>query len=73
MTGRNAFQRKILKSNIVSLFEKKGYRVEATDTPNIVVFSDGPLTKRSKWIGDYICGFLTSFGEKEAEKILRGE
>ena len=44
-----------------------------TDTPVLVLFSDEPLKADSKKVHDKDCGWITSFGEKEAEKILRGE
>ena len=70
---RNALQRRVLKTNLYDFYEKKGYKIDATDTPAIVLFSDKSLKRDSQKIGDYICSWITSFGEKEAEKILGGE
>lgn len=70
--SKNALQKRVLKTNLYDFYEKKGYKIDATDTPAIVLFSDKPLREGSHKIGDYVCGWITSFGEKEAEKILRG-
>jgi len=69
---RNALQKRVLKTNLYDFFENKGYTIDATDTPALVLFSDRPLKEDSQKIGGYICSWMTSFGEKEAEKILRG-
>ena len=65
-----ALQKRGLKSKLVDHFEGEGYKVEATDSANIAIFTDRPVTKRSVEIGKYDCSYLTSFGEKEAENIL---
>ena len=70
---RNALQKRVLKTNLYDFYEKKGYKMYGTDTPVLVLFSDGPLKKDSEKVHNYDCGWVTSFGEKEAEKILRGK
>ena len=72
MGKKNALQRRVLKTNLYDFYEKKGYNINATDTPAIVLFSDKPLNKKSKKVGNYDCSYITSFGEKEAERILGG-
>lgn len=42
-----ALQKRGLKSKLVDHFEGEGYKLEATDSANIAIFTDRPVTKRS--------------------------
>lgn len=68
----NAFNQRVLKSRLVNYYEEKGRKdISATDTPKLVLFSDTPLSPKSKKMGKSVHGsWLTSFGEVEARRIL---
>ena len=67
-----AKQRMFIKTNLVCHFERKGFNVCGNDTSVLCLFSDRPLTSKSKYWGNYgISSYITSFGEKEAQNILQ--
>lgn len=73
--GKKAFDQRVLKSRLVNYFEEKGRRdISATDTPKLVLFSDSPLSPKSRYVGKSVhSSWLTSFGEAEAKNILKGK
>jgi hypothetical protein len=56
-----------LKGRLQDYFQDKGFIISVTDTPEIVLFSKDKISGKS---AKYSHGFITSFGIKQAEKIL---
>jgi hypothetical protein len=62
-----------LKSKLVDKLEAQGFVVDATDSPELVVFTDKPVSPNSKRIGKegQATPYITSFGEKAAQREVR--
>ncbi len=65
-----ALQKRAIKGKLMLKLESMGHNVSVTDTPEIVVFTDKPINKKSKKIGNYIHSWITSFGEIGAKKFI---
>lgn len=68
-----AFEKRVIKSKLVDYLESKGFHVSATDSPEIVVFTDKPVNEKSYKYSkqsNLIEPYMTSFGTKGALKLI---
>ena len=70
----SALQKRALKSKLFVKLEEAGFRVSATDTPDIVYFTDKKINSKSYRYStqkNLEHPYMTSFGEVGAKKLLK--
>ena len=55
---------------MVDTLENLGYKVSATDSANIAVFTNNPINKKSVKVGNFDLSYITSFGIVGALKFI---
>lgn len=68
-----ASQKRTLKSRLVLTLEEKGFRVVATDSPDIVLFTNKKINSKSHKYStqkNLREPYMTSFGEVGAKKLI---
>jgi len=68
-----ALQKRALKSKLYTKLENDGFKVLATDSPELVYFTDKKINSKSKRYSNQknlIYPYMTSFGEVGAKKLL---
>lgn len=66
-------QKRTLKSKLFVKLEENGFKVEATDSPDILFFTDKRINSKSKRYStqkNLTHPYMTSFGEVGAKKLL---
>jgi len=70
----SALQKRTLKTNLFDKLEESGFAVGATDTPDIVFFTDKIINSKSKRYStqkNLVHPYITSFGVVGAKKLLK--
>ena len=66
-------QKRVLKSRLVNALEGKGFKIQATDSADILVFSNKKINAKSKKYSaqkKLTHSYMTSFGEVGAKKLI---
>ena len=69
----SVLQKRTLKSKLFVKLEENGFKVSATDTPDIIFFTDKRINSKSKRYStqkNLEHPYMTSFGEVGAKKLL---
>jgi len=69
----SALQKRVLKSKLFVKLEERGFEVSATDSPDLILFTDKRINQKSKLYStqkNLKHPYMTSFGEVSAKKLL---
>ncbi len=65
-----ANEKRAIKSRLVNVLEEMGFKWQATDTPEIVIFTDKPVNEKSVRYGESDTPYITSWGVKGASAFI---
>jgi len=69
-----ALQKRVLKTKLINSLEKSGFKVSATDSPDIVIFTNKKINTKSRRYSSQKNlkePYMTSFGEIGAKKLIK--